>query len=95
VVHIQIIKHSRTYNNGICIRIYSVLEEFAVIMYDQSSSTNKVNDASLDIFARKQRPYNGIPPSRAALVEHIKRYVMQAGPSISGPHSNHQAQPHL
>jgi hypothetical protein len=42
-----------------------VLEEFAVIMYDRSSSTNKVNDASLDLFARKQRPYNGIPPSRA------------------------------
>jgi hypothetical protein len=44
-----------------------VLEECAVIMYDQSSSTNKVNDASLDLFARKQHPYNGIPPSRAAL----------------------------
>jgi hypothetical protein len=29
-----------------------VLEEFAVIMYDRSSSTNKVNDASLDLFAR-------------------------------------------
>jgi hypothetical protein len=36
-----------------------VLEEFAVIMYDRSNSTNKVNDASLDLFARKQRPYNG------------------------------------
>jgi hypothetical protein len=56
-----------------------VLEEFDVIMYDRSSSTNKVNDASLDLFARKQRPYNGIPPSRAALVEHIKRSVLQAG----------------
>jgi hypothetical protein len=56
-----------------------VLEECAVIMYDQSSSTNKVNDASLDLFARKQCPYNGIPPSRAALVEHIKRSVLQVG----------------
>ena len=55
-----------------------VLEECAVIMYDQSSSTNKVNDASLDLFARKQRPYNGIPTSGAALVEHIKRSVLQA-----------------
>jgi hypothetical protein len=55
-----------------------LLEEFAVIMYDQSSSTNKVNDASLDLFARKQRPYNGIPTSGAALVEHIKRSVLQA-----------------
>jgi hypothetical protein len=53
-----------------------VLEEFAVIVYDRSSSTNKVNDASLDLFARKQGPYNGIPPSRAALIEHIKRFVL-------------------
>jgi hypothetical protein len=38
-----------------------VLEEFAVIMYDRSSSTNKVNDASLDLFAHKQHPYNARP----------------------------------
>lgn len=56
-----------------------VLAEFFVIMYDWSSSTNKVNDARPDLFAGKQRPYNGIPPSRAALVEHIKRSVLQAG----------------
>ena len=56
-----------------------VLEECVVIMYDRSSSTNKVNDARLDLFARKQRPYNGIPPSRAVLVGHIKSSVLQAG----------------
>jgi hypothetical protein len=56
-----------------------VLEEFVLIMYDRSSSTNKVKDARIDLFARKHRPYNGIPPSRAALVEHIKRSVLQAG----------------
>ena len=56
-----------------------VLEEFAVIMYDRFGSTNKVNDAIFDLFARKQRPYNGIHPSRAALVDHIKRSVLQAG----------------
>jgi hypothetical protein len=32
-----------------------------------------------DIPGLPQRPYNGIPPSRAALVEHIKRSVLQAG----------------
>ena len=56
-----------------------VLEEFVVIMYDRFGSTNKVNDAIFDLFARKQRPYNGIHPSRAALVDHIKRSVLQAG----------------
>jgi hypothetical protein len=42
-----------------------VLKEFVVIMYDRSSSTIKVNDARLDLFARIQCPFNGIPPSRA------------------------------
>lgn len=49
------------------------LEEFVVIMYDRSSSAKIVNDARLDLFARKHRP------SRAALVEHIKRSVLEAG----------------
>lgn len=49
------------------------LEEFVVIMYDRSSIAKIVNDARLDLFARKHRP------SRAALVEHIKRSVLQAG----------------
>ena len=56
-----------------------VIEEFVVIMYDRSSISTKVNETRLDLFARKQRPYNNIPPSRAALVEHIKRSILQAG----------------
>ena len=39
----------------------------------------KLNEARLDLFARMQRPYNEIPPSKAALVEHIKRSDLQAG----------------
>ena len=52
-----------------------VFEEFLAIMYGRSTSTNKVNEAHLDSFARKQRPYNGIPPSKAALIEHIKHDI--------------------
>ena len=36
-----------------------VFEECVAIMYDRSTSTNKVNKAHLDLFARKQHPYNG------------------------------------
>ena len=56
-----------------------VIEEFVVIMYNRSSISMKVKETSLDLFARKQRPYNNIPSSRAAVVEHIKRSVLQAG----------------
>ncbi len=56
-----------------------VLERFVVVMYDRSSAATGVNDARLNLFARKQRPYDGIPPTKAALKEHAKRAAYQAG----------------
>ena len=55
------------------------LEQFVVIMYDRSSTTCKVDEARFDLFARKQRAYDAIPPTQAALTEHVKRAVFQAG----------------
>ena len=55
------------------------LERFVVLMYDRSSAATSVDEARLDLFARKQRPYNSIPPTRAALREHAKRAAYQAG----------------
>ena len=56
-----------------------ILEKFVVIMYDRSSSAECVNDARLDLFARKQRPYEAIPPIQAALKQHVNRAAYQAG----------------
>ncbi len=56
-----------------------MLEKFVVIMYDRSSTAIYVNDARLELFARKQRSYKAIPPTRAALLEHSKRAAYQAG----------------
>ena len=55
------------------------LERFVAVMYDRSSAATSVDEARLDIFARKQRPYNSIPPTRAALREHAKCAAYQAG----------------
>lgn len=55
------------------------LERFVVLLYDRSSELSSVNEARLDLFARKQRAYDSIPPSRGALVEHVKRAAYQAG----------------
>ena len=55
------------------------LERFVVLMYDRSSAATGVDEARLDLFARKQRAYNSIPPTQAALVEHVKRASYQAG----------------
>ena len=48
-------------------------------MYDKSSPTADINDARLDLFARKQKSYETIPPTRGALVEHTSRTMYQAG----------------
>ena len=56
-----------------------ILGKFVVIMYDISSTAEVVEDARLDIFARKQRPYEAIPPTRGALLQHIKRAAYQSG----------------
>lgn len=55
------------------------LEHFVTIMYDRSSAATGVDEARLDLFARKQRSYDAIPPTSAALKEHAKRAAYQAG----------------
>ena len=55
------------------------IERFVVLLYDRSSEASSVNEARFELFARKQRTYDSIPPSRGALVEHVKRAAYQAG----------------
>jgi len=54
------------------------LENFVVMMYDRSSTADGADDARLDMFSRKQRPYEAIPPTRDALFQHIKCATYQA-----------------
>ena len=48
-------------------------------MYDRSSTTSSVDEARLDLFARKQRAYGLIPPTRNTSREHAKRAAYQGG----------------
>ncbi len=56
-----------------------IIEEFVVLLYDRSSPYKEVNEARLDLFARKQKTYDCIPPTKAALREHCKRAVYNPG----------------
>ena len=56
-----------------------LIEAFVCIMYDRSTATFAVNEARFELFARKQRPYDAIPPTRGALLEHTKRAAFQGG----------------
>lgn len=58
---------------------FDTLERFVVMMYDRSSTAEGVDAARLDMFARKQRPYEAIPPTQGALKLHVKRAAYQAG----------------
>ena len=55
------------------------LEKFVVALYDRSSAAKRVNDAGLNLFAQKQRPYDAIPPTQSALRLHAKRAIFQGG----------------
>ncbi|CAB1444144.1 unnamed protein product [Pleuronectes platessa] len=56
-----------------------MLENFEVVMYDRSSAATGVDEARLNLFAHKQRSYDAIPPTSAALIKHAKRAAYQAG----------------
>ena len=56
-----------------------VSERFVVLLYDRTSSLTKVNEARQELFSKKSRNLDNIPPTRAALVQHTKRTVLQGG----------------
>ena len=56
-----------------------VLERFVVLLYNRTSTEMNVNEARKQLFSQKGRPMDGLPPTQAALFEHIRRAAYQAG----------------
>ena len=48
-------------------------------IYDKNSQCTNVDKTRLELFAHKNRPYDSIPSTLAALTEHIYRAAFQAG----------------
>ena len=55
------------------------IERFVVLLYDRTSSKSYVNEARKQLFTQKGRTLDAIPPTQAALKQHIKRAVFQGG----------------
>lgn len=58
------------------------LERYVVLLYSRTSSltkVNMVNEARKHLFAYGNRQIENIPPTRSALVQHVKRATYQAG----------------
>lgn len=52
---------------------------FVVLLYDRTSSLEHVNEARKELFTKKSRTIDRLPPTQAALIQHIKRAAYQAG----------------
>ncbi|KAG7162906.1 hypothetical protein Hamer_G025061, partial [Homarus americanus] len=71
--------------HGICLcselldGVLSTLERFIVLLYDRTSTCCDVNVLRKKLFSRKSRSLEDLPPTRAALEQHIKRAAYQAG----------------
>ncbi|XP_078492496.1 uncharacterized protein LOC144748319 [Ciona intestinalis] len=56
-----------------------VLERFVVLLYDRVSTCSYVDDCRRELFTKKGRSIESLPPTRAALLEHVRRAAYQAG----------------
>ena len=55
------------------------LERFTILLYGRTSSMVNIDEAHQELFTKKGRPMDAIPPTKTALVQHIKRAVYQGG----------------
>lgn len=70
---------SQTPDETAVCRIMPLIEQFVVYMYDRASDCDTVDKARKELFAHKARPMEAIPPTSAALFQHVKRTAYQAG----------------
>ncbi len=54
------------------------LERFVVLLYSRTSQICTVNAARIHLFSYGNRKLENIPPSRAALLQHVRRAAFQA-----------------
>ena len=59
--------------------VMPILEQYVTITYECTSTCMKINDARRDLFTRKGRGIEAIPPTSDALRQHAKRSTYQAG----------------
>ena len=57
---------------------FQFIETFVIRLYSKTCNTNDVNEARKILFARENRQIENIPPTRAALKQHLYRSILQA-----------------
>ena len=54
-----------------------VIERFVILMYDLTSPLEEVNDCRRELFTKKAKVVENIPPTKDALIQHAKRAMLQ------------------
>ena len=54
-------------------------KRFTILLYNHTSSKVNIDEARQELFTMKGRAMDAILPTRAALLQHIKRAVYQGG----------------
>lgn len=55
------------------------IERFVILMYDRTSHKGCINSVRKHLFTKRNRQMQNLPPTKAALAEHVKRACYQAG----------------
>ena len=55
------------------------IERFVILLYDKTNTGSDVNTVRFDLFARKGRDVNNIPPTKGALLQRARRAAYQVG----------------
>ena len=58
---------------------FQLLEHFTIVMYDKTSSLERVDEARKEFFCQKGKTMERLPPTQDALLQHMKRVAYQAG----------------
>ena len=58
---------------------FTAIERFIVVLYDRTSPLSLVNDAREELFCKRNRSVDRLPPTQDALLQHTRRSLYQAG----------------
>jgi hypothetical protein len=66
---------------------FTKLERLTVILYDKTSPLSTVNETRRELFCQNNRAMEKLPPTKDALLQHIRRAVYQAGIWTTSTHT--------
>jgi hypothetical protein len=58
--------------------VFKALERFTVLVYDKTFDSESVNQTRLNLFCKKSRSFENLPPTQDALFLHVLRAIYQS-----------------